>query len=222
MPRHDLTALLERDAVVPIFSRSDRAEAERVADAVVGAGGSVLEFTNRQEGALATFAHLAGYLRDRHAHVALGAGTVFDAATAIEFVARGADFVVSPAFDERVCTACAERGVPYIPGCFTATEVRRAHEAGCSLIKLFPAAPAGTGYLRALRSVFPSVRFVPTGGIAADPKTVGRWLAAGATAVGLGSDLIAPEGAEASDLERVPGVLRPLLALRSGEDAPRR
>jgi len=221
MPRHDLTALLERDAVVPIFSRSDRTEAERVADAVVGAGGSVLEFTNRQEGALATFAHLAGYLLDRHAHVALGAGTVFDATTAIEFIARGADFVVSPAFDEDVCAACADRGVPYIPGCFTATEVRRALEAGCSLIKLFPAAPVGTGYLRALRSVFPAVRFVPTGGIAADPKTVGKWLAAGATAVGLGSDLIAPEGAEASDQERVIGALRPLLALRAGGDAPR-
>jgi len=220
MPRYDLTALLERDAVVPIFSRSDRTVAERVADAVVGAGGSVLEFTNRQDNALATFAHLAGYLRDGHAHVALGAGTVFDAATAIEFIARGADFVVSPAFDADVCAACADRGVPYIPGCFTATEVRRAHEAGCSLVKLFPAAPVGTGYLRALRSVFPTVRFLPTGGITADPKTVGKWLAAGATAVGLGSDLIPPEGADRSALEGVPEVLRPLLALRDGGGSP--
>lgn len=220
MPRYDLNALLERDAVVPIFSRSDPSEVEQVADAVAGAGGNVLEFTNRQQGALATFAHLAGYLREREAQIALGAGTVFDAATAIEFIARGADFIVSPVFDDAVRVACADRGVPYIPGCFTATEVRRAHEAGCAVVKLFPAAAVGTGYLRALRSVFPTVRFVPTGGITADPKTVGKWLAAGAIAVGLGSDLIAPEGASPSELDRVPDVLRPLLSLRAGGGTP--
>jgi 2-dehydro-3-deoxyphosphogluconate aldolase/(4S)-4-hydroxy-2-oxoglutarate aldolase len=215
MPNVDLTAILERDAVVPIFSRADAAEAERVAAAVAAAGGRVLEFTNRQEDALSTFAHLAAFLRDRQPQVALGAGTVFDAATAVEFIDRGAAFVVSPAFDDAVLEVCGERGVPYVPGCFTATEVRRAHAAGCTLIKLFPAGPVGTGYLRALGSVFPAVRFVPTGGITADPKTVAKWLAAGAIAVGLGSDLIAPAGASPWKLDRVPEVLRPLLSLRA-------
>ena len=193
-----------------------------MADAVGVAGGRVLEFTNRQDDAVATFAHLAGYLQEHHPEVALGAGTVFDAATAIEFIARGADFVVSPAYDDAVRQACVERGVPYIPGCFTATEVRQAHVAGCTLIKLFPAASVGTGYLRALRSVFPAVRFVPTGGITADPKTVGKWLAAGAAAVGLGSDLIAPAGASQRELDRVPEVLRPLLSLRADGATPER
>jgi Entner-Doudoroff aldolase len=100
----------------------------------------------------------------------------------------GARFVVSPNTDPRVIGAALDAGLDPIPGALTATEVASAIGAGAALVKLFPAGPLGTAYLRALRGPFGDVDFVPTGGIAHD--AVGEWLAAGAVAVGLGSDLV--------------------------------
>ena len=82
----------------------------------------------------------------------------------------------------------------------TATEVARALDAGARLVKLFPAGPLGIGYLNALHGPFRDTAFLPTGGIRHDE--VGGWLEAGATAVGLGSDLV-PALPEASDLDRI-------------------
>jgi Entner-Doudoroff aldolase len=182
---------LRESRVVAILRLRDHGLALEVADALVRGGIRVLELTQDDPGALAALRAVAG-----RADIVVGAGTVLDAKTVAAVAGAGARFVVAPNTDRRVISATLEAGLEPIPGALTAGEVASALEAGATLVKLFPAGPLGPGYLRALRGPFERVEFVPTGGIAHD--AIGEWLAAGAAAVGLGSDLV---GARPTDAD---------------------
>ena len=176
--------------IVPLFYTPDVQVARTALDVCAQAGLRVVEFTHRGEGAPRVFEALLEYRRERWPDVALGVGTVLDAGTAIRYINLGADFVVSPVFDEATARACHRRGVVYVPGCATPTEILRATEAGAPLVKLFPATPlGGPPYLRAIRAVLPHVHIMPTGGIPASRDALAAWFDAGACCVGLGSAL---------------------------------
>jgi Entner-Doudoroff aldolase len=181
---------LRESRVVAILRLRDHGLAAEVCDALARGGIRVLELTQDDPGALAALRAVAGR-RD----VVVGAGTVVDPATVPALADAGARFVVAPNTDRRVIAAALAAGLDPIPGALTATEVACALEAGATMVKLFPAGPLGPGYLRALRGPFERVEFVPTGGIAHD--AVGEWIAAGAAAVGLGSDLVAARPTDA-------------------------
>ncbi|SFF40646.1 2-keto-3-deoxy-phosphogluconate aldolase [Actinacidiphila alni] len=118
----------------------------------------------------------------------LGAGTVLTARDARDAHRAGADFVVTPALGEGV-TAARELGLPVLAGVMTPTDVVAAVRLGATALKIFPAAQAGgPDYLRALRSPFPDLPFVPVGGV--DAPAARAYLAAGALAVGVGSPLV--------------------------------
>jgi Entner-Doudoroff aldolase len=181
---------LRESRVVAILRLRDHGLAAEVCDALARGGIRVLELTQDDPGALAALRAVAG-----RPDVVVGAGTVLDPATVPVLADAGARFVVAPNTDRRVIAAALEAGLDPIPGALSATEVAAALDAGATLVKLFPAGPLGPGYLRALRGPFAGVGFVPTGGIAHD--AVGEWLAAGAAAVGLGSDLVAARPTDA-------------------------
>ena len=149
--------------VVAILRLRDHGLAVEVAEALVRGGVRVLELTQDDPGALAALRAVAA-LPD----VVVGAGTVLDPATVPALADAGARFIVSPNTDPRVIGAALDAGLEPIPGALTATEVASAIGAGATLVKLFPAGPLGTAYLRALRGPFGHVNFVPTGGIAHD------------------------------------------------------
>ncbi|WP_043728490.1 bifunctional 4-hydroxy-2-oxoglutarate aldolase/2-dehydro-3-deoxy-phosphogluconate aldolase, partial [Kutzneria sp. 744] len=117
----------------------------------------------------------------------LGAGTVRTAAGASAAIAAGATFAVSPALTASVA-ACVDAGLPILAGALTPTEVESAVAAGAEAVKLFPASFGGPGYLSALRQPFPTVPFVPVGGVGVAEAEA--YLAAGAIAVGVGSPLV--------------------------------
>ena len=118
----------------------------------------------------------------------LGAGTLLDAATTRRAITAGAQFIVSPVFRPDVISAGHEMDVPVMPGCFTATEILNAWEAGADIVKVFPATSVGPSYLKDIRGPLPHVKLMPTGGVSID--NVGDWLKAGAVAVGVGSALL--------------------------------
>lgn len=96
----------------------------------------------------------------------IGAGTVINAEQCRDAVSVGAKFIVSPGFSKEVADVCKESGVPYVPGVVTPTEIMTALGEGISVLKFFPAgAYGGIKTLKALHSAFPSVRFMPTGGV---------------------------------------------------------
>ena len=99
----------------------------------------------------------------------IGAGTVINADQARAAIDAGACFIVSPGLSQGVAKVCRERGVPYVPGCVTPTEIMQALELGITTVKFFPASVyGGLSAIKALSAPFPQVKFVPTGGVSYD------------------------------------------------------
>ncbi len=126
-------------------------------------------------------------VREYSSQVSMGVGTVNTIAHVNEAHEAGAIFTVSPGTREEVIKRSLELGMLPFPGALTPTEVLLGVEAGAEFIKIFPAGQLGINYLKALLGPLNTVKFVPTGGISTEQA--GEWLKAGATAVGLGSDL---------------------------------
>jgi 2-dehydro-3-deoxyphosphogluconate aldolase / (4S)-4-hydroxy-2-oxoglutarate aldolase len=112
---------------------------------------------------------------------------VLTAAEAVAAIDAGARYLVTPALVPEVITTGLDRGVPVLAGALTPTEILAAYTAGASAVKVFPAALGGPAYLRLVRDPLPAIPLVPTGGVRLE--NVGDYLAAGAIAVGTGSQL---------------------------------
>ena len=106
--------------------------------------------------------------------VVIGAGTVLDATTARIAILAGAQFIVSPAFDEETAKLCNLYQIPYMPGCMTITEMKTALEAGVDIVKLFPGNAFGPGFIKAVKAPLPQVNIMPTGGVSLD--NVEEWI----------------------------------------------
>jgi 2-dehydro-3-deoxyphosphogluconate aldolase/(4S)-4-hydroxy-2-oxoglutarate aldolase len=163
--------------------------------ALVSGGIRAIEVTLTTPGAISAITRIASDVRE----AVVGAGTVLTADDARAVLRAGARFIVSPIFAPEVVRIAKEAGALCIPGAFTPTEVFSAWQAGADLVKVFPAGLFGPRYLRYLRELFPRIRLFPTGGLSLND--VGDYLAAGAAAVGLGSNLADARALMAGDAE---------------------
>ncbi|MEY2424606.1 MAG: 2-dehydro-3-deoxyphosphogluconate aldolase / (4S)-4-hydroxy-2-oxoglutarate aldolase [Actinomycetota bacterium] len=127
------------------------------------------------------------------ASVVVGAGTVVSTHDVAAAVGAGAEFAIAPHLDEEVVRSALAHGIAVVPGVGSATELHRAVEAGATMVKLFPGAPLGVGYLAALRGPYPDVPIMVSGGVGID--SIGDWLRAGATAIGLGASTVSDQAA---------------------------
>ena len=193
----DAVERVRDSGAVAIMRLRDHGLSVEIGQMLAAAGLLVIEVTLDDPGALGALRALADRLPDE---VLLGAGTVRRPEQVAEAADAGARFCLSPHCDPAIIEATLAAGLEPVPGAGTATEVARGLDAGARIVKLFPAGPLGIGYLNALHGPFRGTAFLPTGGIRHDE--VGEWLEAGATAVGLGSDLV-PALPAASDLERI-------------------
>lgn len=199
MKREDVLSSIERCGIVPIVRTASRELASRAIDAVLLGGVPVVEVTMTVPDALG----LIRALCDRYAgRAVIGAGTVLDAAQAEACIDAGATFLVSPGFDLATVQAARRRDVAVVPGALTPTEVMTAWKAGADLVKIFPcSAVGGAKYLRTIKAPLPAVKLLPTGGVTLD--TLPEYLAAGASAVGIGADLIDVAALEAGQDARI-------------------
>jgi 2-dehydro-3-deoxyphosphogluconate aldolase / (4S)-4-hydroxy-2-oxoglutarate aldolase len=196
-PRRDPASVMEAIAaagIVAVLRASDAGRFEQVAEVLVEAGVTCVEFTLTSRGAVEALRRFAARLP---AGVALGAGTVLEPDTADAAIDAGASYLVSPTVGLDVIERARRRGVAALPGAFTPTEILRAWRAGADAVKLFPASVGGPAYLRAVKAPLPEVPLVPTGGVGLEE--IGRYLDAGALAVGLGGPLVGDAG-EGGDL----------------------
>lgn len=193
----DAVERVRDSGAVAIMRLRDHGLSVEIGQMLAAAGMLVIEVTLDDPGALRALRALADRLPDE---VLIGAGTVRRPEQVAEAADAGARFCLSPHCDPAIIEATLAAGLEPVPGAGTATEVARGLDAGARIVKLFPAGPLGIGYLNALHGPFRGTAFLPTGGIRHDE--VGEWLEAGATAVGLGSDLV-PALPAASDLERI-------------------
>jgi 2-dehydro-3-deoxyphosphogluconate aldolase/(4S)-4-hydroxy-2-oxoglutarate aldolase len=114
--------------------------------------------------------------------------------------AAGADFAVAPILDQPLLASALERGIPFIPGALTPTEIRSAWEAGATFVKLFPASAVGPALVRELGGPLPDVELIPTGGV--DASNAAAFLEAGAAAVGIGGAILRATPEERATLVR--------------------
>jgi 2-dehydro-3-deoxyphosphogluconate aldolase/(4S)-4-hydroxy-2-oxoglutarate aldolase len=137
----------------------------------------------------------------------VGAGTVLDLETARACLAAGAHFITSPGLDLDIVEFAAQAGVIVMPGVLTPSEIIAAVKAGADFVKIFPCAQVGgVDYLRALKGPFPHVSFIASGGV--NQQTAGKYLAAGASAVGIGTDLVPPRAIEIREAEWIEELAR--------------
>ena len=182
----DLLDTFEAQRAFAILRSSDPDWLFTAADTLVAAGITTLEVSLTSADPLRVISAIA---ESHHGRALLGAGTVTTPAEAEAAVAAGARFLVSPVVAPDVAAWAAAHDVGLLAGALTPTEVLAAWRAGAAAVKVFPVSAAGgADYVRALRGPFPAIPLVPVGGFTIED--VPAYLAAGATAVGLGSPLV--------------------------------
>jgi 2-dehydro-3-deoxyphosphogluconate aldolase/(4S)-4-hydroxy-2-oxoglutarate aldolase len=205
-----LLRILTAAPVVPVLTIEDRAIAVPLAKALVAGGLTALEVTLRTEAGLDCIRAIAGEVEGAD----VGAGTVLDCSHLEKAVACGARFLVSPGATPDLVAAAKNCPVPYLPGVATAGEAMSLADAGFSLLKFFPAEPAGgIAYLKALAAPLPSIRFCPTGGIG--PKNAADYLALGNVLCVGGSWVTPAEALARGDWARVTSLAREAAKLRA-------
>lgn len=192
MARFDKLQVLAKMAaapMVPVFYHKDVETAKAVVKACYDGGVRLFEFTNRGDFAHEVFAEVVKYAAEACPEMAVGVGSIVEPGTASLYMQLGACFVVGPLFNPEVARVCNRRGVPYVPGCGSVTEVGMAQEAGCEVCKLFPGDVLGPKMVKGLMAPMPWSKIMVTGGVAPEADNLRAWFEAGAFCVGMGSKL---------------------------------
>jgi len=186
----EIIAAFERSKVIPVFYHDDAEVCTAVLQACYDAGLRVFEFTNRGEGAKRNFAIMQEKKKAAMPDMYLGIGTIKTAPDVKVFSDMGADFIVSPIIDLDVAESCRKENIVWVPGCMTPSEIAVAEKNNAPLTKLFPGSALGPGYVKAIKPLFPGMKFMPTGGVEPTKESIRSWLDAGVVCVGMGSNLL--------------------------------
>ena len=189
--------------MMPLFYHPDVKLGKEVITACYKGGARLLEFTNRGDFAHEVFGELNKFCAKELPEMIMGVGSINDAGTASLFMQLGANFVVSASFREDIARVCNRRKVPYMPGCGTLTEIGKAEEMGCDIVKLFPGSVYGPGFIKAIKGPQPWTSIMPTGGVAPTAENLKTWFDAGAICVGMGSKLISKEILNTQDFKKL-------------------
>ena len=200
-------------SMMPLFYHPDIELGKKVITACYKGGARLLDFTNRGDFAHEVFGELNKFCAKELPDMIMGVGSINDAGTASLFMQLGANFIVSASLREDIAKVCNRRKIPYMPGCGTLTEVGRAEELGCDIVKLFPGSVYGPGFIKAIRGPQPWTQIMPTGGVAPTKENLTGWLQAGAVCVGMGSKLISKDLLKSRDFKQLTEKTATALAL---------
>lgn len=196
MTKSEVLQNISASGVVAVIRMKEPDKLAKVIDAVRKGGVRCIEITMTVPGAVEIIRTMASTMPK---DVLIGAGTVTTPSNAEDVIAAGAQFVVSPVLNLDVIAVCKKHSIACMPGCYTPTEIFTAWNAGADVCKVFPATSLGPKYFKDLSGPFPHIKLMPTGGVTID--NVGEWIAAGAVAVGIGSDLLDKKAIDESKYE---------------------
>ena len=198
MKKEEVSTRIQQVAIIPAIRALSGDDAHFAAEAVAHGGIPIVEITMTVPGAVELISHLVR----TDPEVVVGAGTVLDTKTARQCVDAGASFITAPSFNPAVVEFAAKENVLVLPGALTPTEVVTAWSAGADFIKVFPCAQVGGDkYIKALHTSLPQVRLIAAGGV--NQQTAGNFILSGATAIGVGAELIPTEAIERRQSERI-------------------
>ena len=198
MNRKEVRNKIEEVGILPSVRVSSRDLAQFAAETVYSAGIPIVEITMTTPGALELISDLARRFPD----LAVGAGTILDDEMARRCVDAGARFLTSPGFVPEVVAYAKKVDVVVLPGALTPSEVIAAWKAGSDFVKIFPTGQVGgTQYLRALKVPLPQIPLIASGGV--NQMTATDFILAGATAIGLGGELLPKEALHLRQADRI-------------------
>lgn len=211
--RIEVARVMKETGMVPLFFNNDLELSKKVLKACYDGGARLMEFTARGDFAHEVFGELTKYAVKELPGMIMGVGSVTDGAAASRFMALGANFVVTPVLREDIAFACNRRKVLWSPGCGTLTEIARAEELGCEIVKLFPGDIYGPQFVKGIKGPQPWTSIMPTGGVSPTKENLSGWFNAGVTCVGMGSQLISKEIIANKDYDKLEQKVKEALAI---------
>jgi len=198
MKKDEVCSRIRDIAIVPAIRVSSGDDAHFAAEAVTHGGIPIVEITMTVPGAVELISHLVR----SDPKVIVGAGTVLDTNTARLCVDAGAVFLTSPSFNLAVVEFAAKENIAVLPGAMTPTEIVTAWSAGADFVKVFPCAQiGGDKYIKALNASLPQIPLIAAGGV--NQQTAANFILSGATAIGIGTELIPTEAIARRQSERI-------------------
>lgn len=198
MNRSEIGDIIRQAGIVPAVRVASADDAHFAVEAVASGGIPVVEITTTVPGCLDVILHLVKH----HPKMVVGAGTVLDLEMAQKCVDAGAQFLTAPGFDCDIVQFAAKHEVPAMPGALTPTEVVTAWRAGADFVKVFPCGQVGAdSYIKALTRSLPQIALVAAGGVT--QQNAEAFILAGATAIGVGAQLIPTEAIHRRQAKRI-------------------
>jgi len=198
MKKIEVCNLIKEVGIIPGIRVASYDEGHFAAEAVAKGGIPIVEITMTVAGAAQLITHLVKH----HPKMIVGAGTVLDMETAQLCLDAGASFLTSPGLNLKIVEFANEQEIAILPGVLTPTEVITAWQAGADLVKVFPCAQhGGESYIKALKAPFPNVPMIAAGGV--NQQTAANFILAGATAIGVGAELVPTEAIERRQSDRI-------------------
>jgi len=214
MKKEVVQSRIEEIGIVPAVRLSSAEEAQFATDAVSHGGIPIVEITMTVPGAIEVISELARNRPD----LIVGAGTLFDTETALSCLDAGAAFLTSPGLDLGIVEFARKKNVVVLAGALTPTEVTTAWKAGADFVKVFPCSQVGgDSYIKALKRPFPHVRLIAAGGV--NQRTAANFILAGASAIGVGGELIPKEAIQLRQAERIHELARRFVGFVNGARA---
>ncbi|MFS4417281.1 bifunctional 4-hydroxy-2-oxoglutarate aldolase/2-dehydro-3-deoxy-phosphogluconate aldolase [Maribacter sp. 2307ULW6-5] len=206
--RIEVATVMKETGMVPLFYHPDVDLGKKVLKACYNGGARLMEFTARGDFAFEVFLELNKYAIKELPGMIIGVGSITDAAAASIFMQMGANFIVTPSLREDIAIACNRRKVLWSPGCGSLSEINRAEELGCEIVKLFPGDVYGPGFVKGIKGPQPWTSVMPTGGVSTAEENLRAWFNAGVTCVGMGSKLISQDILARKDFEGLETLVR--------------
>lgn len=208
MTREQIAHKIIETGLIPVVRATSAELALQAAGAIHRGGVPIIEIAMTVPGAIRVMEKVAEQLGGQ---VLLGAGTILDPETARAAMLAGADFIVAPSLNPKVIEIAHRYSKVVLPGALTPTEVLTAWEAGADFVKVFPAGSVGgPKYIKSLKAPFPHILLAPTGGV--NLETATDFLVAGASALGVGAELVDAKALAAGKPEVVEENARKFLA----------
>ena len=198
MTKDEVCSRIREIAIIPAIRVSSGDDAHFAAEAVTRGGIPIVEITMTIPGAVELMAHLVR----SDPKLIVGAGTVLDTDVARVCVDAGVSFITAPAMIPSIMEFAAKRNIAVLPGALTPTEIVTAWRAGADFVKVFPCGPVGgDAYIKALHASLPQIPLIAAGGV--NQQTAASFILSGATAIGVGTELIPNEAIARRQSQRI-------------------
>ncbi|SDC21667.1 2-keto-3-deoxy-phosphogluconate aldolase [Pelagirhabdus alkalitolerans] len=200
----DMITALKQHKLVAICRQVPSEHIIKTVKAIVDGGIKFIEVTMDKEGAAEDIKQLTTHFNQDDVYI--GAGTVLNEKDAKAAIDAGAEFIVSPHLSKDVINYANDHHVPVFPGTLTPTEVQTAYEWGCQFVKIFPAGAMGASYIKNIKGPLGHVDVMATGGV--DLDNLAMFIKNGASAIGLGSQLVNLKAVKQGDYQSVEEVAK--------------